>query len=80
MHGDMVGWYEVRVDGPSRRHFRLFCLLEREGSTLGLGGPTLVLICGKEKAFRTTLSDRDYAEVRELGQEFHKRSPRSVVK
>lgn len=79
MHGDMVGWYEVRVDGPSRRHYRLFCRLERQGATLGLGGPALVLICGKEKAFRATLSAGDYAEVKALGEEFQKRAPRNVA-
>jgi Txe/YoeB family toxin of Txe-Axe toxin-antitoxin module len=24
MHGDMAGYFEVRVDGPNRRHSRLF--------------------------------------------------------
>src|SRR5437867_13245662 len=24
MHGDMAGFYEARVDGPDRRHYRLF--------------------------------------------------------
>ena len=34
MHGEMVGWFEVRVDGPKpgggkgRHHYRLFCLLD----------------------------------------------------
>jgi hypothetical protein len=28
MHGDMTGWFEVRKDGPGRRHYRLFCLLD----------------------------------------------------
>jgi hypothetical protein len=30
MHGEMTGYYEVRVSGPRREQFRLFCLLERE--------------------------------------------------
>ena len=38
MHGEMSGFYEVRVDGPKRRHCRLFCFLERDGASLGLGG------------------------------------------
>ena len=29
MHGTMAGYYEVRVDGRDRRHYRLFCVLER---------------------------------------------------
>ncbi|MFY9488179.1 MAG: hypothetical protein WAP35_05730 [Solirubrobacterales bacterium] len=28
MHGSMGGYYEIRLTGPGRRHFRLFCLLE----------------------------------------------------
>jgi hypothetical protein len=28
MHGPMSGWYEVRLTGPGREQFRLFCLLE----------------------------------------------------
>ena len=79
MHGDMAGWYEVRVDGPNRRHYRLFCLLERDGARAGLGGPSLVIICGKDKPFRSVLSARDYADVRALGAEFLARTPRSVA-
>lgn len=78
MHDSMAGYYEVRVDGPGRRHYRLFCLLERDGQRVGLGGPSVVIITGKSKAFRTTLSERDYAEVRALGAEFRARVPRSV--
>jgi hypothetical protein len=28
MHGAMGGWYEIRLTGPGREQFRLFCLLE----------------------------------------------------
>ena len=80
MHGDMAGYYEVRVDGPGRRHYRLFCLLERDGPAVGLGGPSVVLISGKEKPFRTVLSARDYADVRRLGTEYLSRRPRSVLR
>lgn len=79
MHQDMAGYYEVRVDGPRRHHYRLFCLLERDGSKLGLGGPSLILLAGKEKKFLTTLSSRDYAAVRALGDEYRSRVPRSVL-
>jgi len=80
MHGEMAGYYEVRVDGPNRHHYRLFCLLERDGRAVGLGGPSLVLICGKDKPFRTVLSSRDYADVRRLGSEYLARTPRSLVR
>ena len=79
MHGDMAGYYEVRVDGPQRRHFRLFCILERSGSAHGLGGPSIVLITGMAKPFKTTFSNRDYQKVRALGDEYRARSPRSVA-
>jgi Txe/YoeB family toxin of Txe-Axe toxin-antitoxin module len=79
MHGDMAGFYEVRVDGPGRRHYRLFCVLEREGAAIGLGGPSIVLITGMAKEFRTTFSERDYENVRHLGAEYRSRTPRSVA-
>lgn len=78
MHGDMNGFYEVRVDGPKRHHYRLFCVLERDGAKVGLGGPSLVLVTGKDKPFQTVLSTADYAEVRSLGREFLARAPRSI--
>ncbi len=70
MHDEMAGYFEVRVDGPKRHHYRLFCLLEREGESGGLNGPSIVLITGKDKPFRTVLSNADYADVRRLGDEY----------
>lgn len=80
MHGEMNGYYEVRIDGPNREHYRLFCLLDRNGAAVGLGGPSLVAITGASKPFRTVLSPADYAQVRALGDEFLARCPRSVAK
>lgn len=79
MHGDMTGFYEVRVDGPKRRHYRLFCLLVRQGADVGLGGSSIVLLCGKEKPFRAKLSKADYAEVRQYAEELRARVPWSVA-
>ena len=80
MHGEMKGYYEIRVDGPKRHHYRLFCVLEHdEGGKLGLGGPSVVIVAGKDKAFRTVLSAKDYAEVRALGDQYKSRAPRSVA-
>lgn len=53
-------------------------MLEREGAKLGLGGPSLVIITGKDKSFQTVLSTADYDEVRSLGREHLARIPRSV--
>lgn len=78
--GTMAGYFEVRVDGRDRRHYRLFCVLERDGARLGLGGPSIVVITGMEKPFRTTFSERDYAQVRLLGEEYGSRAPRSVLR
>jgi hypothetical protein len=79
MHGVMSGFYEIRVDGPRRHHYRLFCLLEQNDESLGLGGPSIVVIAGRDKPFQTVLSRRDYDEVRRLGQEYRRRKPRSVA-
>ncbi len=79
MHGEMTGYFEVRVDGPAPHHYRLYCLLERDGADMGLGGPSLVLFTGKDKPFRTVLSKQDYASVRSLGEEYRQRRPRSVL-
>ncbi|NRD60334.1 hypothetical protein HRD49_01110 [Corallococcus exiguus] len=78
MHGAMAGLHEVRADGRGRRHYRLFCLLERDGEALGLGGPSLILLTGRTKAFRTVISESDYAKVRALRDEYQRRRPRSV--
>ena len=77
MKGDMSGWFEVRMDGPRRHHYRLFCLLDYEAK--GKDKPLLVVVDGRDKPFRTTLSDADYDAVRRLGVEYRKRNPRSVI-
>ncbi len=78
MKGDMTGWFELRVDGPGRHHYRLFCLLDYDAK--GADKPLLVLIDGRNKPFRTTLSDADYAAVRKLGDEYRTRNPRSLAR
>jgi hypothetical protein len=77
MHDDMTGWFEIRVDGPKRHHYRLFCRLDYEAAEVDK--PLLVVIDGRSKPFRTTLSDAEYAEVRSYGDEYFKRNPRSVI-
>ena len=77
MHDVMAGWFEIRVDGPKRNHYRLFCRLDYEAQ--GLDKPLLVVIDGRSKPFRTTLSDDDYAAIRELGDEYFARNPRTIV-
>lgn len=77
MKGDMTGWFEVRVDGPQRHHYRLFCRLDYEAKNRGK--PLLVVVTGLDKPFRTELTKADYARVRALGDEYLKRNPRSVA-
>lgn len=77
MKRDMTGWFELRVDGPGRHHYRLFCLLDYEAE--GQDKPLLVVIDSRDKPFRTTLSDSDYSAVRSLGEEYRARNPRSLA-
>ncbi len=77
MKGEMSGWFELRIDGPRRHHYRLFCLLDYDAK--GEDKPLLVVIDGRDKPFRMTLSDADYAAVRSLGDEFRRRNPRSLA-
>lgn len=78
MHDAMSGFYEVRVDAKDT-HYRLFCILERDGTKVGLAGPSVVIIDGRTKPFRSVLSASDYAEVKKLGSEYLARRPRSVL-
>ena len=50
-----------------------------KGAALGLGGPSIVLLTGMAKEFRTTFSNADYKNVRRLGEEYRSRSPRSTA-
>lgn len=78
MHDQMAGVYEVRVDFNGM-HYRLFCVLERDGASAGLTGPSIVLIDGRSKKYRTTISAREYKSVRALVDEYLRRRPRSVL-
>lgn len=56
MHGTMGGYYEIRLTGPNREQFRLFCVLENatpiELRRRGLKGPSIVVInaCARRTA------------------------------
>lgn len=76
MHGDMGGIYEVRVKGPDKRLYRLFCLLERAAG--GLDAPTLVVLTGMSKPNGTAFSDSEYRRVRRLRDEHVAQVPRRV--
>jgi hypothetical protein len=73
----------VRVDGPKpgggkgRHHYRLYCQLDYDAEAVAK--PLLVVVDGLSKPLRTTLSSRDYAHIRALGEEYRARNPRSLA-
>jgi hypothetical protein len=83
MHASMGGYYEIRVTGPGREQFRLFCVLEnadkRALAERGLRGPAIVVITGMRKKTGTLFSERDYAKVRQLGSEHIAQAPRRIA-
>lgn len=83
MHGDMGGYYEIRLTGPGRRQYRLFCILDnggqRELREYGFDQPQIAAITGMVKNVGRKFSDRDYAKVRRLGSEYLSQIPRRIA-
>lgn len=83
MHGDMGGYYEIRLTGPGRRQYRLFCLLdkadERGLRQRGLDEPVIAVIAGMVKPSGTTFSKRDYRKVRTMGDDYLSQLPRRIA-
>jgi hypothetical protein len=77
MKGDMTGWFEVRVDGPRRHHYRLFCRLDYDAANRRK--PLLVVICGLDKPFRTGTFSGRLPPRPDLGEEYLRRNPRSLA-
>jgi hypothetical protein len=77
------GYYEVRVTGPDREQFRLFCLLENgsdeELIKRGLAKPAIAVLTGMRKPWRTVFKDSDYDKVRALGEEHREQHPRRIA-
>ncbi|MCK9247650.1 MAG: hypothetical protein M0P31_01540 [Solirubrobacteraceae bacterium] len=85
MHGSMAGYYEIRLTGPGRRHYRLFCILENGTSddlaARGFDAPQIVVVNGMVKPNATLFTDREYARhVRALGDDYRSRLPRPVAR
>jgi hypothetical protein len=76
MHGDMAGFFELRVDF-NHHHYRLFCVLD--GKAQGEPKPVLAIITGLDKAYQTTFKDREYAKVRDYRDEYLAANPRSFA-
>ena len=83
MHGDMGGYYEIRLTGPSRRQYRLFCILDsgnsKELHERGFDLPQIAVITGMVKQPGTKFSNRHYAKVRKLGGEYLSQLPRRIA-
>jgi Txe/YoeB family toxin of Txe-Axe toxin-antitoxin module len=75
MHGDMAGYYEVRVQGGGMNH-RLFCVLDRAGEDLG--GSSIICIDGLSKPKRSAAAPRDYRRAKRFADEFRVR--RSILR
>lgn len=81
MHGEMAGFHELRVDGPGRRHYRLFCRLDTQAidDNGSPAGPYLTVIDGADKPFRSAFGKTTYDRVKALGEEYLRRNPRSLA-
>jgi Txe/YoeB family toxin of Txe-Axe toxin-antitoxin module len=84
MHGSMGGYYEIRVTGPSRRHYRLFCLLDNgtpeELAALGFDRPQIAVINGMVKPNAALFTDNEYRRhIRDLGDDYIASRPRRIA-
>lgn len=70
MHGEMAGFYEVRVQHGAM-NYRLFCILERDA--VDLGGSSIVCLGGLSKPRGTAAVSRDYRRIRQYRDEFEQR-------
>lgn len=57
MHGAMAGWYEIRLTGPGREQFRVFCVLRSS---------RLIVVTGMRKRNGEVFDRRDYERIRAL--------------
>lgn len=69
MHGDMAGFFEVRVQGGRMNH-RLLCLLVRDADDLG--GPSIICLGGLSKLRREKADPRDYRRIKRYREEFER--------
>lgn len=77
MHGQLAGYHEVRVDGPGRTHYRLFCRLDTDAQDQSK--PLLTILCGAAKPFRTEFNNAVYRQALAYGREYLARNPRSII-
>jgi hypothetical protein len=65
------------VDGPGRRHYRLFCVVDSKAKEAAK--PYLTVIGGLDKPFKSVFSVADYAHIRALRDEYLSKNPRSLA-
>jgi Txe/YoeB family toxin of Txe-Axe toxin-antitoxin module len=85
MHGAMAGYYEIRLTGPGRKHYRLFCILDNgtaeQLAERGFAGPQIAVINGMVKPNASLFTDREYTKhVRNLGDDYLARLPRRIAR
>lgn len=83
MHGEMGGYYEIRVRAGNDLH-RLFCILDNADAKglkeRGFSAPQIVVLNGMTKPIGTRFSDADYRKnVRVLGEDYQKTLPRRIA-
>lgn len=83
MHGEMTGYHEIRLTGPGREQFRLFCLLDNASDEelrgRGLTKPAIAVLDGRRKPWRTILSAADCRAVKKLGEDHKRQHPRRIA-
>jgi hypothetical protein len=83
MHGEMSGFHEIRLTGPGRRQYRLFCQLDNADRyglrKRGFDRPQIAVIAGMVKDSGKKFSNRDYAKVKVLGDQYSERFPRPIA-
>jgi hypothetical protein len=83
MKGDMAGYYEVRVTGPGREQFRLFCVLENADEKglkeRGFAAPQIAVITGMRKPSGKVFKDREYRSVKDCGNDYLTTVPRRIA-
>jgi hypothetical protein len=76
--------HEIRVTGPGRQHYRLFCILDN-GSAAELAErvfdqPQIAVINGLVKANATLFTDNEYERsVRTFGEDYLATLPRRIA-
>jgi hypothetical protein len=71
MHGEMTGFFEVRV-GQGAYNYRLLCVLKNPlvDDANVESGPAIVCVTGFRKPLRSAANDRDYRAARDGRDEF----------